>query len=65
MYGQINQSTFSKAKLLHAVTVKSKDYYVSFLRKCLFDDSSNVTTGNGSKLRAYHTFYNVLLPFVK
>ena len=51
-----NQSTFSKAKLLHAVTVKLKDSYVSFWRKCLFDDSSNVTTGNGNKLRTYRTF---------
>ena len=51
-----NQSTFSKANLLHAVTTKLKDSYVSFWSKCLFDDSSNVTTGNGNKLRTYRTF---------
>ena len=49
-----NQSTFSKAKLLHAVTVRLKDSYISFWRKCLFDDSANVT--NGNKLRTYRTF---------
>ena len=49
-----NQSTFSKAKLLHAVTVRLKDFYISFWRKCLFDDSANVT--NGNKLRTYRTF---------
>ena len=31
-----NQSIFSKAKLLHAVTVRLKDSYISFWRKCLF-----------------------------
>ena len=49
-----NQNTFSKAKLLHAVTARLKDSYISFWRKCLFDDSANVT--NGNKLRTYRTF---------
>ena len=35
-----NQSTFSKAKLLHAVTVRLKDSYISFWRKCSFDDTA-------------------------
>ena len=47
-------STFSKAKLLHAVTVRLKDSYISFCRKCLFDDSATVT--NVNKLRTYRTF---------
>ena len=37
----------------HAVTVRLKDSYISFWRKCLFDDSANVT--NGNKLRTYRT----------
>ena len=44
-----NQCISSKAKLLHEVTVRLKDSYISFWRKCLFDDSSN-------KLRTYLTF---------
>ena len=49
-----SQSTFSKAKLLHTVTVRLKDSYISFWRKHLFDDSANVT--NGNKLTTYWTF---------
>ena len=40
--------------MLHAVTVRLKDSYIPFWRKCLFDDSANVTYGN--KLRTHHTF---------
>ena len=49
-----NQNTFSKAKLLHAVTARLKDSYISFWRKCLFDYSASVT--NGNNLRTYRTF---------
>ena len=34
----MNQGTFSKSKLLHAITVKLKDSYVTFWRQCIFDD---------------------------
>ena len=38
--------------LLHAVTVKLKDSYVTFWRECIFDDDrTDLTTGNGNKLR--------------
>ena len=40
--------------MLHAVTARLKDSYISFWRICLFDDSANVT--NGNKLRTYRTF---------
>ena len=49
-----NQNTFSKAKLLHAVTVRLKNSYIPFWRRCLFDDSEDAT--NGNKLRTYRTF---------
>ena len=48
-----NQNTFSKAKLLHAVTARLKDSYISFWRKCLFDDSANAP--NGNELRTYRS----------
>ena len=40
-----------QSKLLHTVTVRLKDSYISFWRKHLFDDSANVT--NGNKLTTY------------
>lgn len=49
-----NQGTFSKHKLLNAVTVRLKDSYISFWNKCLFDDSGNAA--NGNKLRTYRIF---------
>ena len=52
-----SQGTFSKSKLLHAITVKLKDSYVTFWRECIFDDDrTNLPTGNGNKLRTYRTF---------
>ena len=41
-----NQCTFSKSKLLHAVTVKLKYSYVTFWRECVFDDDrTHLPTG--------------------
>ena len=54
----VNQITFSKTRLLNAVMLK--DSYISFWRKCLFDDSKNAI--NGNKLRTYRTFKTTCCP---
>ena len=41
----VNKVTFSKARLLNAVMLELKDSYISFWRKCLFDDRKNAIIG--------------------
>ncbi|MCU7800554.1 MAG: reverse transcriptase family protein [gamma proteobacterium symbiont of Lucinoma myriamae] len=46
-----HQSTFSKSRLLHAVSNYLKESYITFWKNSLFDDSRNKI--NGNKLRTY------------
>lgn len=49
-----NQDTFSKSRLMNAVTLKLKESYTAFWKNKLFDDSENPI--NGNKLRTYRKF---------
>ena len=49
-----NQNTFSKKRLVHAVTNKLKDSYIKFWKNKIHDDSKNQS--NGNKLRTYRIF---------
>ena len=47
----INQSTFSKRRLVFAVCKKLNENYLNFWRSSIFDDSNS--NSNGNKLRTY------------
>ena len=49
-----NQGTFSKSRLINAITLKLKESYTAFWKSKLFDDSENPI--NGNKLRTYRKF---------
>ena len=48
-----NHSTYSKKRLLNAITRKLKENYIDFWRKSLFNDDNSI---HGNKLRTYRKF---------
>ena len=51
-----NQGTFSKARLVNAITAKLKDSYTTYWHNLIFADSQNPI--NGNKLRTYRKIKN-------